>query len=220
MSRSMNIENQYFKVPNDIFPLKVKHNEFVVLSYVMRCANNSKAFPSYETIGKNCSVNRRSAIRIVKGLVNSGYIQKIKRRDNNKMVNKTNIYEVVSNLTPPSVIGNTPVVSKVTPIYRTSDKQLNNEELIINSDESESIINFINNSFEKKKFDEYYKNFYYEKPKAIKTFNQSTDYIGHFEDSEEEYEELLELFFDRQEKLKKKPSDVTFNLFVKSIEGL
>ena len=64
----------YFKTPNSIFDLDLSTNDKMVYIYLCRCANNSKAFPSYAGIAKHCSLSRSSAIRAVKHLTTSGLL--------------------------------------------------------------------------------------------------------------------------------------------------
>ena len=60
--------DKYFRVPNNIFSLSLTASETLVLIYIMRCANNGVAFPSYATIARNCKVDRHTAIRCVRKL--------------------------------------------------------------------------------------------------------------------------------------------------------
>ncbi|NFS11350.1 helix-turn-helix domain-containing protein [Clostridium botulinum] len=71
------INNNYFKIPNDIFSLNLKPNQFVVLAYLLRHTNNnSKAFPSYQTIADNCNITRVTVINVVKQLIEQELIIK------------------------------------------------------------------------------------------------------------------------------------------------
>ena len=88
-------KSTYFQAPNGVFELPLTNNEKLVMLYLLRCANNTgAAFPSYGTIGKKCSVNRRTAIRIIESLIEKGYIIKTTREiiHNN---HTSNIYELV-----------------------------------------------------------------------------------------------------------------------------
>jgi len=66
---------EYFKVSNRVFNLKLTLSELVILIYIYRCSNNSKAFPSYSTIAKNCHISRRTAIRVILSLESKNIIQ-------------------------------------------------------------------------------------------------------------------------------------------------
>jgi predicted transcriptional regulator len=100
------IEYKYFQVPNDIFELSLKPIEIAVYMYLVRCGNNSTAFPSYSTIGKKVSISRDCAINTVKKLIEKKLVIKhertkdIKKKKDQKIVaiHDSNIYEVVVNL--------------------------------------------------------------------------------------------------------------------------
>jgi len=66
---------EYFKVPNKVFNLKLTLSELVILIYIYRCSNNSKAFPSYTTIAENCHISRRTAIRVILSLESKNIIK-------------------------------------------------------------------------------------------------------------------------------------------------
>ena len=79
---------RYFKAPNKVFELNLSSSEKLVLFYLLRCGNNGKpAIPSYETIGKNCSISRRSAIRAVSKLKSINLV-------NYTRTKKSNIYRI------------------------------------------------------------------------------------------------------------------------------
>lgn len=87
-------EVPYFQTPNDIFTCDITNNEKLVYMYLCRCANNGKvAFPSYNTIGKNCSISKSTAIRSVKVLVEKGFVVK-EYRIKDHAENYSNIYRV------------------------------------------------------------------------------------------------------------------------------
>ncbi|AGX43647.1 putative transcriptional regulator [Clostridium saccharobutylicum] len=93
------INNNYFKIPNDVFSLNLKPNQFVVLAYLLRHTNNnSKAFPSYQTIADNCNITRVTVINVVKQLIEQELIikeiRKIPPSEDNKVSNETNVYSI------------------------------------------------------------------------------------------------------------------------------
>lgn len=81
--------------------------EWAIMVYLFRCTNNgSSAFPSYEMLGKKCKMSRRTAIRAVNTLCDSGYLSKksrgyegdfngggIKKRSNVYTLNIKKLYE-------------------------------------------------------------------------------------------------------------------------------
>jgi predicted transcriptional regulator len=86
----------YFQVPNDIFDsdIPLKDYEKLVYIYLCRCGNHGgQAFPSYDTIGKKCSISKRSAMRAVSNLIKLGLISKQVRPKGNGD-NESNLYEV------------------------------------------------------------------------------------------------------------------------------
>lgn len=94
------ISSNYFKLPNDIFSLNLKPNQFVVLAYLLRHTNNnSKAFPSYQTIADNCNITRVTIINVVKQLIEQELIikeiRKIPPSEQNKVQNENNIYNII-----------------------------------------------------------------------------------------------------------------------------
>ena len=78
----------WFKTPNRIFQQNLSTSEKLVFVYLCRCGNNAIAFPSYETIGKMCSISRRSAIRAIKALEKNGFIKV------QSIYGKSNIYTI------------------------------------------------------------------------------------------------------------------------------
>ncbi len=104
------IDFPFFQAPNDIFnkdlividegeERKMKGNEKLVLLYLFRCVNNGKvAFPSYQTIAECCGINKRTAIKCIKVLVDSCYIIKKNRgkfEGLQSSKNYSNVYNVV-----------------------------------------------------------------------------------------------------------------------------
>jgi hypothetical protein len=109
----------YFQVPNNIFDLeitvKVKEtkkgietvkerllssNEKIVLMFLCRCGNNqASAFPSYNTIAHKCGMSRRTAVYAINVLTDNKIIQKVVRKIDDKITektNQTNIYIIPS----------------------------------------------------------------------------------------------------------------------------
>lgn len=102
----------FFMCPNDLFDKKhdiydvrkreirrMNANEMIVLSYLVRCANNdNKAFPSYNKIAECCSISRMTAFRCIDNLSASKYIEKRSRGYNTNhetgIKRYSNVYEI------------------------------------------------------------------------------------------------------------------------------
>jgi|WetSurMetagenome_2_1015567.scaffolds.fasta_scaffold181471_1 hypothetical protein len=102
----LKIENKYFIAPNKIFEIGLKPNEISIYMYLLRCGNNSTAFPSYNTIANKTGMSRDTAIRVVKKLIDIELIIKTtrtktiitKKLNNEITLHDSNIYEVVVDL--------------------------------------------------------------------------------------------------------------------------
>lgn len=78
--------NNYFRVSNKIFELKLRPIEFLVYSYLTRCADkNSRCFPSISTISNHCGVAKSSVQKAVNSLTDKKII--IKQSNFSKMKN-------------------------------------------------------------------------------------------------------------------------------------
>lgn len=108
MANRINMDIEYFQVPNEIFDLdieidtdqrkKVKGNKEIVpvkrplktyekLIYIYLCrrANQgSQAFPSYNDIAKKCAIGRVTAIEGVTNLIKNGLLEKMPRKTKTK----------------------------------------------------------------------------------------------------------------------------------------
>ena len=85
------MQANYFKVPNAIFSALIDKYEKLVVIYLCRCQNNSKsAFPSYNTVARNCGISRRKAILTIDSLLRKEFIVKELRS-----TNSTNKYIVL-----------------------------------------------------------------------------------------------------------------------------
>ena len=62
--------NGYFQVPNYILEMTdLTSNQKLVLICLLRTGNNgAPIYPSYNTIARRCSINRRTAIKVMKQL--------------------------------------------------------------------------------------------------------------------------------------------------------
>lgn len=102
---NIKMEVPYFQAPNDIFEIGLTANELIIYLYLARCGNNSKAFPSYKTIGEKTGTSRPTAMRVVKKLEEIGLLYKESRKivkdttDKQKVFNKSNLYVVQHDLT-------------------------------------------------------------------------------------------------------------------------
>lgn len=85
----------YFQVSNEVFNAVLSHVEFRVYCYICRCWNNDKrAFPSYNTIAKQCQMDRRTAVKSIKALEKKGMLKAQRKRKANRE-SYVNRYEIV-----------------------------------------------------------------------------------------------------------------------------
>lgn len=143
MADRIKMEIEYFQVPNGIFDLdiniaveerkKVKGNkkvttitrplktyEKLIYIYLCRCGNQgNQAFPSYNTIAKNCGIGRKTAIEAVANLIKNGLLEKRTREKEGASENNSNIYFVLKpqkelsgsvHSAPPSALSTPPLV--------------------------------------------------------------------------------------------------------------
>lgn len=90
----MGFENNYFKATNNIFNLKLKPNQFAILTYLIKCANNKDfCYPSLNNICEMCCVSKQTVVRTLKELVTLGYIRVEKDKHNIYYIN----YAVIEN---------------------------------------------------------------------------------------------------------------------------
>src|SRR5699024_1647141 len=147
MSGKVVFETGYFQAPNDIFDsdIDLKTNEKLVYLYLVRCGNNSTAFPSYNKIGEKCSLSRSTAIRCVKTLTDKGLIKKEYRVSEYDDRNLTNVYIIV----PPSVTKTPPSITD-TPNKELSDKQLSKDKRYTITSNGDFVLNYYNYKYQKK----------------------------------------------------------------------
>jgi hypothetical protein len=118
----MSLDNNYFKLPNDIFDLNLKASEFQVLVLLMRYQNNNRnSFPSYNHIALKCNMSKQTAITTIKSLEDKNIIEK-QIRPSKYNDNDSNMY-VVKIFDYPS--------QNIVP-YK---EQVNNSELTIETNE-------------------------------------------------------------------------------------
>ncbi len=90
----MGFENNYFKNTNNIFNLKLKPNQFTILTYLIRCANNKNTcYPSLNNIYEMCCVSKQTVVRTLKELATLGYISIEKDKHNIYFIH----YDVIEN---------------------------------------------------------------------------------------------------------------------------
>ncbi|MDD5589412.1 MAG: helix-turn-helix domain-containing protein [Candidatus Nanoarchaeia archaeon] len=96
----LKIEKYFFIAPNLIFELGLNAYEISIYMYLLRCGNNSTAFPSYKTIGYMTGTSKDTAIRIIKKLISKGLVIKHSRpnKTDDGIYYESNIYEVRTNL--------------------------------------------------------------------------------------------------------------------------
>ena len=90
----------------------------VLLALADNADDTGKCWPSYETISKKSRVTRRHVIRIINKLCNDGYLEKKQRYQtsnmyiiNLEMIGGDTVSLVTDNVTRPSDIGDTPLVT-------------------------------------------------------------------------------------------------------------
>jgi predicted transcriptional regulator len=85
----------YFQTPNAIYDNDIPNltvYDIAVYQYIVRCGNNSTAFPSYNTIAKKCRISRRKAIDTISHLIGLGLLEKETLTKKNG--NQKNIYSI------------------------------------------------------------------------------------------------------------------------------
>lgn len=71
----MSFSSNYFKQTNNIFNLKLKPNQFTILSYLIRMANESEnCYPSMNNISEMCRVSKSTVVKTIEELEQAGYI--------------------------------------------------------------------------------------------------------------------------------------------------
>ncbi|VYT63353.1 MarR family transcriptional regulator [Clostridium paraputrificum] len=112
----MGFNNNYFKQTNNIFNLKLKPNQFTILSYLIRMSNEAgNCYPSMNNIAEMCSVSKSTVVRTIGELEEAGYI-------NVNIDNTYNIY--IINYDVIEKINNRPIKNKNRRSNRKSSKGL------------------------------------------------------------------------------------------------
>ena len=95
MYKNVDFNGNYFLLPNNIFKEKMKPREFIVYSYLKRCADQKyQCFPSRKNIAENCCISLPTVDIALKNLENSGYIMITHRRDCNNGNMLSHLYTV------------------------------------------------------------------------------------------------------------------------------
>jgi hypothetical protein len=183
----------YFVAPNEIFDFEKSDLSVyakIVYLYICRCENNSKAFPSFRTIGEKCSISRNKAVDAINELVESGLIIKDSGvNKGNYGGNKSNTYVTVpSKLLPHSTQDGTPIPPHGTPIPQdginkgTKKKEPRKKELkqqyIIS--ENDDVFAYYSSKY-KEKMGVDHPNMIHEKMDSL--FLKKTTYEFYFEDT-------------------------------------
>lgn len=88
----------YFKVENatideaGLFSNVYESHLYIILSRY--CNNNQIAFPSYSKLAELCYCSRSTIIKCMTSLEEKGYINKLKRKNDNRKINDTNLYTI------------------------------------------------------------------------------------------------------------------------------
>lgn len=92
--QNKNINGNFFILPNDIFKEKMNPRDFIVYSYLKRCADSrQQCFPSIKNIAENCCISSVTANTAIKNLSENGYIDIAHRNDGNGQL--SNLYTVL-----------------------------------------------------------------------------------------------------------------------------
>lgn len=71
----MGFNTNYYRNTNNIFNLKLKPNQFAILSYLIRMANEAEnCYPSMNNIAEMCCVSKSTVVNAIEELEKSGYI--------------------------------------------------------------------------------------------------------------------------------------------------
>lgn len=71
----MGFNTNYYRNTNNIFNLKLKPNQFTILSYLIRMANESNnCYPSMNNIAEMCCVSKSTVVSTIEELEQAGYI--------------------------------------------------------------------------------------------------------------------------------------------------
>lgn len=71
----MSFNSNYFKQTNNIFNLKLKPNQFTILSYLIRMSNEAEnCYPSMNNISEMCCVSKSTVVKTIEELEQAGYI--------------------------------------------------------------------------------------------------------------------------------------------------
>lgn len=85
----------FTRIPNSAFEMKLTPIEFYVLCYLCKCRNSvtGKCFPSYNRIVSDCHICRSSVARAVKSLKEKGIIRVRYNYENH--IQRSNDYELI-----------------------------------------------------------------------------------------------------------------------------
>jgi hypothetical protein len=177
----------YFVAPNEIFDFEKSDLSVyakIVYLYICRCENNSKAFPSFRTIGEKCSISRNKAVDAVNELVETGLIIKVSGvNKGNYGENKSNTYVAVNPKVEKDIPREgTPIPSRGTPIPHhginkgTKKKESRKKELITYIiGEDNDVFSYYSTKY-KTKFNQNHPTMTYEKMDAILRKKQSYEF--------------------------------------------
>ena len=71
----MGFNTNYYRNTNNIFNLKLKPNQFAILSYLIRMANEAEnCYPSMNNIAEMCCVSKSTVVKTIEELEEAGYI--------------------------------------------------------------------------------------------------------------------------------------------------
>ena len=71
----MGFNTNYYRNTNNIFNLRLKPNQFTILSYLIRMANEAEnCYPSMNNIAEMCCVSKSTVVNTIEELEKAGYI--------------------------------------------------------------------------------------------------------------------------------------------------
>mgnify|MGYP001778294601 FL=1 len=69
--------NNFFMIPNEVFDLNLKPQQFAVLCYILKCCDKTKTcYPSIHTIAKACAISDNTVRESIKFLCKRKIITK------------------------------------------------------------------------------------------------------------------------------------------------
>lgn len=88
------MNKNFFILPNEIFKLKLKPRDFMVLACLIKHSDSDYiCFPSYKTIAKECSISQKTVGQALKALSKKRLIE-ITNRSRDDGSKSSNLYSI------------------------------------------------------------------------------------------------------------------------------